>query len=194
MRDPTERKHRSGAAPGQGARAAPAWRPELDWVLGSLAVGASFPPGAAARIAREHGVGAVIDVRLEDSDRAEELSACGLRFLHLPTEDACAVSQDMLDEGVAFARDTAEAGRRLLVHCQHGIGRSALVTLCVLVDRGHPPLAALTLAKNAREKISPNECQYEAWAEWIGRRAPGLAVPSFAEFGAIAYRHLAGPT
>jgi hypothetical protein len=171
-----------------------AWRPEFDWILRSLAVGASFPPGVAAQIAREGGVGAVIDVRIEDSDHPEELSASGLRFLHLPTEDACAVSQDMLDEGVAFAREAAADGRKLLIHCQHGIGRSALVALCVLVDRGHPPLAALALAKDAREKISPSQCQYEAWAEWIGRRALQHPVPTFHEFGMIAYRHLRGPT
>jgi hypothetical protein len=170
----------------------PAWQPEFDWVLPSLAIGARFPPGVGLRLARECGVGAVIDVRLEESDRPEELSACGLDFLHLPTEDACAVSQDMLDAGVAFAREAEDAGRKLLVHCQHGIGRSALVSLCVLVDRGHPPLAALALAKDAREKISPNQCQYEAWAEWIARRAPRHGVPSFADFGGIAYRHLAG--
>jgi hypothetical protein len=166
------------------------WQPEFDWVLASLAVGACFPPGVAARIASDHGVGAVIDVRIEDSDRPEELSACGLRFLHLPTEDACAVSQDMLDDGVAFARETAGEGRRLLIHCQHGIGRSALVALCVLVDRGRAPLDALALAKDAREKISPSKPQYEAWAEWIGRRAPQHRVPSFEGFGGIAYRHL----
>jgi hypothetical protein len=171
-----------------------AWQPEFDWILGSLAVGASFPPGVAARIGRECGVGAVIDVRIEDSDHPEELSACGLRFLHLPTEDACAVSQDMLDEGVAFAREAAEGGRKLLIHCQHGIGRSALVALCVLVDRGHAPLESLALAKDAREKISPSQCQYEAWAEWIGRRSLQHPVPTFREFGMIAYRHLRGPT
>jgi dual specificity protein phosphatase-like protein len=188
-------EHRSalGAGQHQALSRTAAWQPEFDWVLASLAIGACFPPGVAARIARECAVGAVVDVRLEDSDRPEELSACGLRFLHLPTEDACAVSQEMLDAGVAFAREAAGAGRKLLVHCQHGIGRSALVTLCVLVDRGHAPLAALALAKDAREKISPNQCQYEAWAEWIGRRAPQHPIPSFEEYGRIAYRHLRGP-
>ena len=171
-----------------------AWRPEFDWLLPPLAVGAAFPPGAAARIAREHGVGAVIDVRIEDRDRPEELSACGVHFLHLPTEDACAVSQDMLDEGVAFAREAVRSGRKLLIHCQHGIGRSALVALCVLVDRGRAPLDALTLAKDARAKISPNQRQFEAWAEWIARRAPHHAVPTFKEFGMIAYRHLQKPS
>jgi hypothetical protein len=171
----------------------PDWEPEFDWVTPSLAIGARFPPGVAVRLAREHGVGAVVDVRNEDSDRPEELSAWGLRFLHLPTEDACAVSQDMLDEAVGFAREAEGAGRKLLVHCQHGIGRSALVSLCVLVDRGHSPLAALRLAKDARAKISPNQCQYEAWAEWIDRCAPAAPAPSFEEFARIAYRHLRGP-
>jgi protein tyrosine phosphatase (PTP) superfamily phosphohydrolase (DUF442 family) len=187
MRQDQAPQHRPGPS------GAPAWQPEFDWLLPSLAVGACIPRGVAARIARECGVGAVIDVRIEDSDHAEELSACGLSFLHLPTEDACAVSQDMLDEGAAFARETAEAGRNLLVHCQHGIGRSALVALCVLVDRGFAPLEALALAKDAREKISPSECQYQAWAEWIGRRAPRHPVPTYTEFGMIAYRHLRRP-
>ena len=166
------------------------WRPEFTWILDDLAVGGSFPRGAAARIARDFGVGAVIDVRLEESDRPEELAACGLQFLHLPTEDLGAVSQDMLDEGVAFARRAARDGRKLLIHCEHGIGRSATVALCVLVDRGHAPLDALSRAKDAREKISPSPEQYEAWAEWLRRRGLAGSVPSFEEFARIAYRHL----
>lgn len=170
-------------------RAAAPWQPEFSWLLDGLAVGGSFPRGVAVRLARDCRIGAVIDVRLEASDHPEELAASGLRFLHLPTEDACAVSQDMLDAGVDFARETAGAGG-LLIHCQHGIGRSAIVALCVLVDRGHPPLDALALAKDAREKISPAPCQFEAWAEWVGRRVPDQRIPSFDEFARIAYRHL----
>jgi hypothetical protein len=180
---------RSGIDPSSG-RAAPPWQPEFSWLLDGLAVGGSFPRGVAVRLARDWGIGAVIDVRLEDSDHPEELAASGLRFLHLPTEDACAVSQEMLDAGVDFAREATGDGGRLLIHCQHGIGRSAIVALCVLVDRGHAPLDALALAKDAREKISPAPCQFEAWAEWVARRVPDQTVPTFDEFARIAYRHL----
>jgi predicted protein tyrosine phosphatase len=173
------------------AAAPPPWEPEFSWIDPSLAVGGSFPRGVAGRLARHHGIAAVIDVRIEASDHPEELAANGLAFLRLPTEDACAVSQEMLDEGVRFAR--AAAGRPLLVHCQHGIGRSALVALCVLVDRGLAPMEALQRAKDAREKISPSPCQFEAWAEWIGRRAPHHPAPGFEDFAWIAYRHLRGP-
>ena len=166
------------------------WEPEFSWLSDTLAVGGSFPRGVAARLAREWGISAVIDVRLEDSDHAEELASCGVAFLRLPTEDVCAVSQEMLDEGVRFAREATGANGRLLIHCQHGIGRSAIVALCVLVDRGHAPMAALALAKDAREKISPSPAQFEAWATWVARQAPHHPAPSFEDFCRVAYRHL----
>jgi hypothetical protein len=169
----------------------PDWTPNLNWIAPDLAVGGSFAAGRAARLAAEHGVGAVVDVRAEHCDDAEELAACGLRFLHLPTEDTLGVSQPMLDRGVAFAADTRAGRLRLLIHCEHGIGRSALLALCVLVDRGLAPIEALSLAKDARALVSPSQSQYEAWAEWIARHAPRVAVPTYPEFGMIAYRDLA---
>ena len=162
----------------------------LSWVTPELAVGGALPADGAARLAHEHGIGAVIDVRSEACDDRAEMAAAGLRFLHLPTEDHAAVTQAMLDRGVAFARDAARAGQRLLIHCEHGIGRSATVALCVLVDRGMQPLEALARAKNARALISPSPAQYEAWSEWLRRRAPETGVPAFDDFKAIAYRHL----
>jgi len=167
-----------------------AWTPNLSWVTADLAVGGSFPAGRAADLARTHGVGAVIDVRSEACDDADELAACDLRFLHLPTPDHHAVDQAMLDLGVAFAGRARADGLNLLVHCEHGIGRSALVALCVLVDRGLGPLEALARAKDARALVSPSPAQYEAWAAWLGRRSPETRIPTFDAFKAIAYRHL----
>jgi protein-tyrosine phosphatase len=163
----------------------------FSWITPDLAVGGAFPRGAAASLARDHGVGAVVDVRVEECDDPEELAACGLKFLHLPTEDLCGVSQAMLDEGVRFAREAASEGRRLLIHCQHGIGRSATVALCVMADRGFSPMAALSTAKDARALVSPSKAQYEAWVGWLRRRAPHASPPSYHEFGCVAYRHLA---
>lgn len=164
--------------------------PNFSWITSDLAVGGAFARGQAHALARDHGVGAVIDVRVEECDDPDELAACGLTFLHLPTEDLCGVSQPMLDEGVRFARAMAEERRRLLIHCQHGIGRSATVALCVLVDRGLSPMEALSTAKDARALVSPSQSQYEAWVAWLQRRKPQAAAPSYHEFGCIAYRHL----
>jgi hypothetical protein len=166
------------------------WTPNLSWVTSDLAIGGSFPAGRAVDLAEAHGVGAVIDVRGETADDPRELDACGLRFLHLPTADHHAAPLPMLDRGVAFAAAARAENRRVLVHCEHGIGRSALVALCILVDRGLGPLEALARAKDARALVSPSPAQYEAWIDWLARRAPERDPPTFDAFKAIAYRHL----
>jgi protein-tyrosine phosphatase len=167
------------------------WTADLSWIAPDLAVGAEVPAGAVTALAREHGVGAVVDLRAEFRPEPAAFERCGVTLLHLPTPDMAGVSQAMLDEGVAFARQAAADGRRLLIHCQHGIGRSATLALCVLADRGCDPLTALRQAKDARECVSPSRAQYEAWMAWLARRAPAARRPSFHEFGCIAYRHLA---
>jgi predicted protein tyrosine phosphatase len=166
------------------------WVPNLSWIQPDLAVGGSFPVEQAACLAGDHRIGAVIDLRAESCDAPDVLAACDLRFLHLPTPDMIGVSQPMLDAAVAFARQACREGRRLLIHCEHGIGRSATAALCVLVDRGLAPLEALELAKAQRALISPSRSQYDAWAAWLARRGRHRA-PSYHQFGVIAYRHLA---
>lgn len=164
---------------------------DFSWIAPDLAVGGALPPGGAAALAREHGVGHVVDLRAEACDDEAEFAAAGVAFMRLPVADHHAPSQEQLDAGAAFADAARAAGSRLLVHCQLGIGRSATLALCVLVDRGWDPLAALSAAKDLRERVSPSPAQYEAWAAWIRRRAPAAQVPHFDAFKAIAYRHLA---
>lgn len=166
----------------------PAWTPNLDWITPELAVGGSFPSEQAEHLARALGLGAVVDLRSEACDDETVLARHGLLFLHLPTDDLNAVSRPMLDEGVRFTAAQLDAGRRVLIHCEHGIGRSALLALCVLVHRGLTPLEALELAKSRRARVSPNPPQYEAWCDWL--EAGGIQAPGFDAFAAIAYRHL----
>jgi protein-tyrosine phosphatase len=175
---------------------------DLHFIAPGLAVGACYPMDAAARLAAEHGISRVVDVRVEACDDEAILQLHGIQLLHLPTEDTRAVSQRMLRDGAAFVSAALDAGERVLVHCQYGIGRSALVALCALVHRGVPPLVALETAKRARPVISPSPDQLGAlrqFAAWIrAERGYGWPVPSVAELGEIAWRHLrrgdAGPS
>ena len=159
-----------------------------DWITPLLAVGGRLDADEVERLAREAGMRAVVDLRLEECDDELMLDRHGVAFLYLPTPDMCAVKLDMLDEGVAFVRSWHKRNAPVLVHCEHGIGRSATLALCVLVDSGMAPLDALALLKERRGRVSPSPSQFEAWTEWLRQR--GLAPPSFAEFSAIAYRHL----
>jgi protein-tyrosine phosphatase len=166
------------------------WPPNLDWITDRLAVGGGVDSGLAERLAGELGISAIVDLRAEARHDPALLERHGMKLLHLPTEDHCAVDQAALDQGVAFVAGELAAGSRVLVHCREGVGRSALLALCVLVDQGAAPLEALTLAKDRRWQVSPSPAQYEAWAAWLRRR--GIAAPDFDAFRAVAYRHLAG--
>jgi predicted protein tyrosine phosphatase len=160
----------------------------FDWITPELALGGCFDPHPAQRL-RDLGVGAVIDLRAETCDDARALAACGVAFLSLPTPDLAAITPAMLDAGVRFAETALRQDRPLLIHCQHGIGRSALLALCVMVDRGWTPAAALRRMKDAREKVSPSPAQYQAWADWLAARKV-QGIPVFDAFAAVAYRHL----
>jgi protein-tyrosine phosphatase len=168
----------------------PLWEPDFHWLTDQLALGRAFPSHEAATLARVHGIGAVVDLRAEDCDDETELQAAGIDFLHLPTPDLEPATHEHLERGVSFVRERIARNGRVLIHCQHGIGRSALLALCVLVDQGWEPLAALTHAKDRRELVSPSYAQYEGWRSWLAAR--GVGAPDYHAFGCVAYRHLAG--
>lgn len=161
---------------------------DFHWVMDGLAVGGRFPAHHAPSLAQDHAIRAVVDLRAEECDDAEVLEKAGIRFLHLPTPDMNAVELAMLNQGVRFAGEHLERGERVLIHCQHGIGRSAMLALCVMVDRGMEPLQALRQAKQRRLCVSPSPSQFEGWASWL-RRA-GRRPPSYDSFAEVAYAHL----
>jgi protein-tyrosine phosphatase len=163
--------------------------PDFHWLTHRLAVGGAFRPEQAAELAQQHGISAVVDLRAEDCDDEELLRAAGIELLHLPTPDLLAASHQHLEQGVAFVREQLARGEKVLIHCQHGIGRSALLALCVLVDHGFGPLEALCHVKDRRQVVSLSRSQYDGWCAWLQSR--NIEPPDYHSFGCIAYRHLA---
>ena len=163
--------------------------PDFHWLTGNLALGGAFEMEHASLLAGSHSIAAVVDLRAEACDDEAILSDAGIALLHLPTPDLEPATYEHLERGVRFVRDRISRGDKVLIHCQHGIGRSALLALCVLVDEGWAPLDALEHAKARRSVVSPSQSQYEGWVEWL--RARGVAAPDYHSFGCSAYRHLA---
>lgn len=168
--------------------------PSFTWVADDLAVGGRLDPAEIVHLRRRHGIRGVVDLRSEAADDAAALRRSGLSMLRLPTVDHAAIAPRHLVVGLAFARRIARGAGRLLVHCEHGIGRSAAMALAILVDRGFPPLEALDRMKTARWQVSPSPAQIDALTAWLCTRPDAnrlWPVPSFDAFAAIAYRHLA---
>ena len=121
------------------------------------------------QLARQEGIGGIVDLRVEACDDEAVLRVHGLEFLHLPTQDACAIAPRMIDDGVEWVGARLDAGTRVLIHCENGIGRSPLLALCILVARGIGPLDAMNRLKAGRPVVSPAAEQLEAFRAWVGR-------------------------
>jgi len=166
---------------------------DLTWITDGLAIGGSVPPPQIPALARER-ISAVVDMRGEGCDDPMLLARHQIELLHLPTIDFWPVSPTMLHRGLTFVTDHLAGGRRVLVHCACGIGRSAMLALCVLVEHGYTPLDALLLTKQRRACVSPSPAQFTAWVAWLtarrSERRATWSIPTFDEFKAIAYRHV----
>jgi len=156
----------------------------FSWVHEGLAIGGSFPASAIAKLAQA-GVRHVLDTRDRSSDDLATLLAQGIDFLHVPIPDKEAATQAALQRGIQWAMVRLQRGDKVLVHCEHGMGRSVLLGLCLLVRLGAQPTDALIQLKQARPAASPSPRQLEAFIEWSTHSAK--RAPSWDDLARIAY-------
>ncbi len=127
----------------------------MSWVNSHLAVGGRILPADVKPLALL-GVTAVVDTRSEYRDDEEALAREHIKLLYLPTPDTYPLTVEQLMQGAAWANERINEGGHVLIHCEHGVGRSVLLTCAVLVYRGMHANAALTLVKQKRWQAAPN--------------------------------------
>ncbi|MGZ3609335.1 MAG: protein-tyrosine phosphatase family protein, partial [Ktedonobacteraceae bacterium] len=69
-------------------------------------------------------------------------------------------------EGSQWVKTQMEQGGRVLIHCEHGVGRSALLTCAVLVYNGMHAHDALQLVQEKRWQAAPNHRQVRRLREF----------------------------
>jgi protein-tyrosine phosphatase len=158
---------------------------DLSWVTPRLAVGGAVPCEAVPRLASRLAIRRVVDLREEACDDAALLAVHGIALLHLPTADHAPIEPASLACGIEFVCEGLARRERVLVHCQHGIGRSVTLAAAALVREGYPLRAAIEAIKDCRACASPSPAQLE---QLLALAADGA---TFDELAAIAYRHLA---
>ncbi len=135
--------------------------PDLSGISSALSVSGTLHPRHFEGL-RKIGIKAVVDLREEGKDDAALLESCGIRLLHLPTPDHSPPSQDQLALGSLWVTEQLASGRRTLIHCREGIGRSIVLTCCVLMLQGYDLASSLHLTKKRRWGTSLSASQLEA--------------------------------
>ena len=140
-------------------------RLNMSWVTANLAVGGRVLPQDIRRLAKA-GVTAVVDTRAEHRDDEAALGAHGIQLLYLPTPDTFPLTVEQLQQGADWINGQIGRGRRVLVHCEHGVGRSVLLTAAALVAQGKSAHEAITLVQRRRWQAAPNHRQMQRLQEF----------------------------
>ena len=136
-------------------------RLDLTWITPDWAVGAAPPPGLLPAVVQA-GISSLLDLRAEASPDPRACGCHGLRRLHLPVPDGQAPSQDQFAQGTAWVLSEVAAGRRVLIYCHAGSGRSVILACAVLLVMGYPLSQTLPLVARRRTVAQPTEAQVAA--------------------------------
>lgn len=107
------------------------------------------------------------------------LAARDVAWHHLPVTDFGVPSADVAAEWpevAASANRILDDDGRVLVHCRGGCGRSGMIALRLMIDRGEAPNEALSRLRDVRSCAVETEAQF-LWASMNSRRSGSWPGP-----------------
>ena len=120
---------------------------------------------------RSAGVDVVLSLltpgEIAELDLAEEASICnalGIEFLTFPIPDRGIPSgrEAVLRLAIDLRQGLTE-GKSIAIHCRQGIGRAAMIAICVLIAMGLDPKVALAQVSTARGIPVPETVEQQRW-------------------------------
>jgi protein-tyrosine phosphatase len=132
---------------------------QLTWVTDHLAVG--YAPLSHQDIASmsEQGIEAIVNLCGEYCDLHEIQQQAGFKVYYLPIPDECAPDMEELEKTLDWLDETIAQGKKVLVHCRFGVGRTGTLVTAYLLKQGMNLKAASKILKNTRANPT-NHCQW----------------------------------
>jgi hypothetical protein len=108
----------------------------VDWITNNLAVGQAPMSYDALDRLRELGIGAILNLCAEFCDLHWIEAGAGFEVRYLPIPDEEAPDPAELEKALDWLDECLYLGKRVLVHCRFGIGRTGTVVNAYLLRKG----------------------------------------------------------
>ncbi|MEJ2156253.1 MAG: dual specificity protein phosphatase family protein [Desulfobacteraceae bacterium] len=108
---------------------------------------------------RRQGISVIVNMCAECYDLAEIEEQAGFNVYRLSVADMEAPSLDDLESAMVWLENHLATGRKALIHCRYGIGRTGTFALTYLMRNGE------TL-KSAIEKLKPTPSSPQSKEQW----------------------------
>ena len=132
---------------------------EPTWITSQLAVGHAPMSHEDLDEIRKMGIVAIMNLCAEFSDLYEIEEKAGFEVYYLPIPDECAPSMQDMEKALEWLDEAVYLGKKVLVHCRHGHGRTGTIVSAYLVRRG----LGLKKAEKILKKTRANPTNFSQW-------------------------------
>ncbi len=108
----------------------------ITWITENLAVGYAPMSYEDFDAFRGEGIDAIVNLCAEFCDLREIEEKSGFEVFYLPMLDECAPELDELERSLDWLDEALYLGKKVLVHCRFGIGRTGTFVTSYLVRKG----------------------------------------------------------
>jgi len=134
----------------------------LTWITESLAAGHAPMSYEDLDAIRAQGIDAIVNLCGEYCDLHEIQQKSGFSVYYLPIPDACAPDLERMEEALQWLEETLAQGRRVLIHCRFGVGRTGTFLTAHLLRQGMDLKSAGKRLRQVKARANPTDyCQWK---------------------------------
>jgi protein-tyrosine phosphatase/Fe-S-cluster containining protein len=149
-------------------------RYQLTWITDHLAVGHAPMSYAELDQIRAQGIDAIVNLCGEFCDLHQIEQESGFEVYFLPIVDETAPDMAEMEKGLHWLDEAIYLGKKVLVHCRHGIGRTGTFVTAYLLRRG----LGMKMADKVLQHSKAAPANYSQWRflQKYGKQAGRLTI------------------